>query len=85
MRFPWELGDSSPDVGICLRMFLFHSLAVAEVNQAEPEPGVVNGLYVTHITAVVCWNWFRVIYDAYGWVATLGCLMVVVSWGCWRY
>ena len=46
----------------CLSMFLFHSLAVAEVNQAEPElRGVVNGLYVTHYYGGgVLGTWFRV-------------------------
>ena len=64
----------------CLSMFLFHSLAVAEVNQAEPElRGVVNGLYVTHYYGGgVLGTWLPgYVYDAYGWVATLCCLMVV--------
>lgn len=64
----------------CLSMFLFHSLAVAEVNQAEPElRGVVNGLYVTHYYGGgVLGTWLPgYVYDAYGWGATLACLMVV--------
>ena len=64
----------------CLSMFLFHSLAVAEVNQAEPElRGVVNGLYVTHYYGGgVLGTWLPgYVYDAYGWGATLGCLMLV--------
>lgn len=68
----------------CLSMFLFHSLAVAEVNQAEPElRGVVNGLYVTHYYGGgVLGTWLPgYVYDAYGWGATLGCLMLVGFFG----
>ena len=68
----------------CLSMFLFHSLAVAEVNQAEPElRGVVNGLYVTHYYGGgVLGTWLPgYVYDAYGWGATLGCLMLVGALG----
>ena len=64
----------------CLSMFLFHSLAVAEVNQAEPDlRGVVNGLYVTHYYGGgVLGTWLPgYVYDAYGWGATLSCLMLV--------
>lgn len=68
----------------CLSMFLFHSLAVAEVNQAEPElRGVVNGLYVTHYYGGgVLGTWLPgYVYDAHGWGATLGCLMLVGALG----
>lgn len=68
----------------CLSMFLFHSLAVAEVNQAEPElRGVVNGLYVTHYYGGgVLGTWLPgYVYDAYGWGATLGCLILVGALG----
>lgn len=64
----------------CLSMFLFHSLAVAEVNQAEGElRGVVNGLYVTHYYGGgVLGTWLPgYVYDAFGWPATVMTLVAV--------
>ena len=58
----------------CLAMFLVHTLAVGEVNQAEPElRGVVNGLYVAHYYAGgVVGTWLPgYVYDGYGWTALM--------------
>lgn len=64
----------------CLSMFLFHSLAVAEVNQAEGDlRGVVNGLYVTHYYGGgVLGTWLPgYVYDGFGWPATIMVLVLV--------
>ena len=64
----------------CLSMFLFHTLAVAEVNQAEGElRGVVNGLYVAHYYGGgVLGIWLPgYVYDAAGWVPTIWVLIAV--------
>ncbi len=68
----------------CLSMFLIHTLAVGEVNQAEPElRGVVNGLYVAHYYGGgVIGTWLPgYVYDAHGWTALMVTFALIGSAG----